>query len=67
MNVPLDYHKFQLKEIITYWLNLKAANAEGAANWKELYKFTEYYNIPDLSPETLDQLAQSFAPGVDEE
>ncbi len=51
---------------LTYWLNLKEANAVGSAEWKELYKFTEYYGLEDLSAETLDTLAKTFEPGVDE-
>jgi hypothetical protein len=39
----------------------------GSADWKELYKFTEYYGLPDLTVNTLDQLARSFEPGVDDE
>ncbi len=51
---------------IIFWLNLKEANAVGNAEWKELYKFTEYYGLEDLSAETLDTLAKTFEPGVDE-
>lgn len=56
-----------MKEIITYWLNLKEANMLGSAEWKELYKFTEYYGLENLSAETLDNLAKTFEPGVDAE
>jgi len=47
-------------------LNLKEANANGEANWKELYTFKSYYGIDDLSAQSLELLAQSFLPGVDD-
>ena len=39
----------------------------GSAEWKELYKFTEYYGLENLSAETLDNLAKTFVPGGDAE
>ncbi len=57
---------FQLKEITTYWLNLKEANSQGGADWKVLYDFTAFYNLKDLTAKSLDGLAQSLKPGVDE-
>jgi hypothetical protein len=58
--------KKQILDIIQYWLNLKEANAIGEANWKELYTFKSYYGLDDLSAQSLELLAQSFLPGVDD-
>jgi hypothetical protein len=47
-------------------LNLKEANNLGGADWKVLYDFTSFYNLNDLSIESLDKLAKSLEPGVDD-
>ena len=57
---------FQIVDIIQYWLNLKEANANDKAEWKELYTFTQYYGLQDLSPQSLDILAQQLEPGIND-
>ncbi|KAK6188125.1 hypothetical protein SNE40_004376 [Patella caerulea] len=43
-----------------YYLNLTEANSLHKADWKLEYQATEAFNIPDLSPTSLDRLSESF-------
>lgn len=56
---------FKILDIITFWLNLKEANAKGVAEWKELYSFKDAYGLKNFKAESLGQLAQKLEPGAD--
>jgi len=53
-------------DIIQYWLNLKEANAKGESDWSKLYTFTSYYGIEDLRVASLEKLARTLQPGVND-
>ena len=46
--------------ILQYWLNLTQANMDRRADWQEEYNAVEYYNIPNLSAQSLDKLARDM-------
>ncbi|KAF6116249.1 sphingomyelin phosphodiesterase acid like 3A [Phyllostomus discolor] len=55
---PLDY---ELLDMLQYYLNLTDANLKGESNWKLEYILTQTYDIEDLQPKSLYELAKEFA------
>jgi sphingomyelin phosphodiesterase acid-like 3 len=47
-------------DIEQYYLNLTAANAVADDDWTLTYRFTDYYQLPDVSSMSLGQLAQAL-------
>ncbi|XP_036104414.1 acid sphingomyelinase-like phosphodiesterase 3a [Molossus molossus] len=56
-----DPHDYKLLDILQYYLNLTDANLKGESNWKLEYILTKTYNIEDLQPSSLYELAKEFA------
>ncbi|KAI1897483.1 hypothetical protein AGOR_G00083740 [Albula goreensis] len=54
---PQDY---SLLDIWQYYMNLTEANMEEKPGWKLEYKMTEDFNIKDIQPQSLYELAVSF-------
>ncbi|KAG9347489.1 hypothetical protein JZ751_005056, partial [Albula glossodonta] len=54
---PTDY---SLLDIWQYYMNLTEANMEEKPGWKLEYKMTEDFNIKDIQPQSLYELAVSF-------
>lgn len=50
----------QLKDIWQYYTNLTLANLKDKPTWLIEYKATDAFNIPDVSPQSLDSLVQRF-------
>ncbi|CAH1773028.1 unnamed protein product [Owenia fusiformis] len=50
----------EILDIHQYYLDLAKANEKKSAEWLLEYQATKAYNIPDLSPKSLDLLLQSF-------
>ena len=44
----------------TYFLNLTAAILTGKGEWALAYNFTEAYNVPDVSAESIGQIAEQI-------
>ncbi|XP_057595047.1 acid sphingomyelinase-like phosphodiesterase 3a isoform X2 [Hippopotamus amphibius kiboko] len=55
---PRDY---KLLDMLQYYLNLTDANLKGESNWKLEYNLIQAYDIEDLQPKSLYQLAKQFA------
>eukprot|EP01080_Neovahlkampfia_damariscottae_P006734 gene6734-10899_t len=51
---------FKLLDYEDFYIPLKESEAIGEIIWKSLYKFTEEYNLPDLSNESFEKLYESF-------
>ncbi|MBN3303245.1 ASM3A phosphodiesterase, partial [Amia calva] len=51
---------FRLLDIWQYYLNLTEANEGKKSDWKLEYKMTEAFNIPDIQPKSLHELALRF-------
>ena len=49
-----------MTDIVQYFMDLTKANLDGASNWKEEYRFTSTYGIPDVSAASLHSLLQEF-------
>ncbi|XP_060063975.1 acid sphingomyelinase-like phosphodiesterase 3b [Ylistrum balloti] len=47
--------------MITYYMDLPASNAQGIPQWAEEYNATRDYNIDDLSPNSMNKLAQRMS------
>ena len=43
-----------------YYLNLTEANANGRAEWRRAYNFTQLYNMPDVNPIALHNVASAM-------
>ncbi|KAL1117772.1 hypothetical protein AAG570_004087, partial [Ranatra chinensis] len=64
-NPGLRLYKFdtdtgQLLDYSQYYLDLTAANQKGEADWSLEYNFTSYYQLSEVSPKALHDLAQMF-------
>ncbi|MGH0138941.1 UNVERIFIED_CONTAM: hypothetical protein FKN15_068064 [Acipenser sinensis] len=55
-----DSSDYNLLDIWQYYLNLTEANEEKKPNWKLEYIMTKYFNIKDIQPRSLYELAQRF-------
>jgi sphingomyelin phosphodiesterase len=55
-----DADNFKLLDYEDFYIPLSEANRDGKIVWKSLYKFTEEYNVPDLSSESFTKVYQSF-------
>ena len=58
--VKYDRNTGTTLDIDQYYLNLSSANNDNHDEWQLLYRATEYYGIPDLSPPSLGQLAEDL-------
>lgn len=47
--------------MLQYYLNLTDANLKGESNWTLEYILTQTYDIKDLQPKSLHELAKQFA------
>ena len=47
-------------DVIQYYLNLTQANIDNDAAWTIAYTGTEYYNVPDMSTESLVEIADQL-------
>jgi hypothetical protein len=45
-------------DVHQYYLNLTKANSASNANWELEYDGTKYFGVPDMSPASLDDIAQ---------
>ena len=59
---PLFSFFFFQQDIWQYFLNLTQANLMGKPDWLIEYKATDDFNIPDVSPQSLHDLVQTFKP-----
>ncbi|XP_068085178.1 cyclic GMP-AMP phosphodiesterase SMPDL3A [Anabrus simplex] len=64
-NPGLRLYKFdsdtgQVLDYVQYYLDLVAANERDTAEWQVEYNFTSYYGQREVSPHSLNELAQSF-------
>ncbi|XP_020632886.1 acid sphingomyelinase-like phosphodiesterase 3b [Orbicella faveolata] len=57
-----DRNTTHVKDVWQYYLNLTQANLMGEPDWLLEYKATEDFNIPDVSPQSLHDLVQTFKP-----
>lgn len=48
---------FQVLDYTQYYLNLTEANLNGRAEWRRAYNFTQLYNMPDINPIALHNVA----------
>lgn len=59
---------FELLDYVTVYVDVREANEKGKLEWKKLYRASEQFSIPDLSPESmitaLDTIAK-LAPAFD--
>lgn len=55
-----DRNSAQLKDIWQYFTNLTYANLMDKPDWLIEYQATEAFNIPDVSPQSLHSLVQTF-------
>ncbi|KAK6489806.1 acid sphingomyelinase-like phosphodiesterase 3a [Huso huso] len=55
-----DSSDYNLLDIWQYYLNLTEANEEKKPDWKLEYIMTKYFNIKDIQPRSLYELAQRF-------
>ncbi|XP_021016554.1 acid sphingomyelinase-like phosphodiesterase 3b [Mus caroli] len=44
-----DRATLDLKDMVTYFLNLRQANVQGTPRWEQEYRLTEAYQVPDAS------------------
>jgi len=51
-----------VKDVWQYFTNLTQANLINKPDWLLEYKATEAFNLPDVSPQSLHSLVQSFEP-----
>jgi len=56
----LDREEMLPIQLEQYWLDIERANSEGHPTWELMYKFTEQYDLPDMSPNSLMDLALSI-------
>ncbi|KAM9060674.1 cyclic GMP-AMP phosphodiesterase SMPDL3A isoform 2-T2 [Megaptera novaeangliae] len=56
-----DRRDYKLLDVLQYYLNLTDANLKGKSNWKLEYNLTQAYDIEDLQPKSLYELAKQFA------
>ena len=56
----MDPTTYDLLDYVQYSLNLTEANKKGVAEWKQSYRFTEYFGMPDLSIRSLEKLQQKM-------
>ncbi len=66
-NPSIRLYKYDKKtgkilEIMQYYLNLTAANADNKADWLMEYEFTKTYGVPDMSAQSLRHLVDDFIP-----
>ncbi|XP_057374777.1 acid sphingomyelinase-like phosphodiesterase 3b [Daphnia carinata] len=50
----------QVLDYSQYYLNLTEANAIGRAEWRRAYNFTQLYNMPDVNPIALHNVAAAM-------
>ncbi|KAL0984732.1 hypothetical protein UPYG_G00145990 [Umbra pygmaea] len=55
-----DIQTLQVKDLVTYYLNLTHAN-KAKARWEKEYRLTESYRVPDASPASMNQVLQLMA------
>ena len=60
-SVGFFFCSFQ-QDVWQYFLNLTQANLIDKPDWLLEYKATEDFNIPDVSPQSLHDLVQTFKP-----
>ncbi|XP_025900429.1 acid sphingomyelinase-like phosphodiesterase 3b [Nothoprocta perdicaria] len=59
--VDYDPDTLQVKDMVTYYLNLSRANAAAAAAWEEEYRLTAAFQVPDGSARSMHALLGRIA------
>ncbi|PNJ89617.1 SMPDL3B isoform 3 [Pongo abelii] len=59
----LEYDRatLSLKDMVTYFMNLSQANAQGAPRWELEYQLTEAYGVPDASAHSMHTVLDRIA------
>ncbi|XP_068180131.1 acid sphingomyelinase-like phosphodiesterase 3b [Antennarius striatus] len=58
--IEYDTKTLQVKDIVTYYLNLTRANA-AQGRWEKEYRLTESFKVPDASPASMHRVLERIA------
>ncbi|CAL4104192.1 unnamed protein product, partial [Meganyctiphanes norvegica] len=62
--ITYDDQTGQVLDILTYYLELDAANTAGEAKWELLYSFKNTYGLETITPQALYDVAKSIKPKI---